>query len=29
LAARGWRHVQHYADGKSEVITQILSGQRI
>ena len=25
LAARTWRHVQHYADAKSEVVEQILS----
>lgn len=24
LAARTWRHVQHYADAKSDVVRQIL-----
>jgi GrpB-like predicted nucleotidyltransferase (UPF0157 family) len=28
LAARRWRHVQHYADAKSGVIEQILSRSR-
>jgi len=28
LAARTWKHLQHYADAKTDVVREILAGRR-